>query len=75
MWLEAYKPQDGEKPLDYISPFSRKALEEAMARGEAGRKPPPAKTYSLVEKEYAWIDSKLTLQPNWPPYQTVLNSG
>jgi len=59
----------------YISGFSRKALEEAMGRGEAGRKPPPAKTYSLVEKEYAWIDSKLTPQPNGPTFQPVHISG
>ncbi|MGN6571090.1 MAG: alpha/beta fold hydrolase [Pseudolabrys sp.] len=75
VWLDAFKPKDGEKPLDYISAFSRKALEEAMARGEAGRKPPPAKTYSLVEKEYAWIDSKLTPQPNGPTFQPVHISG
>ena len=75
VWLDAFKPKDGEKPLDYISGFSRKALEEAMARGEAGRKPPAAKAYSLVEKEYAWIDSKLTLQPNGPTFQPVHISG
>jgi len=75
VWLDAFKPKDGEKPLDYISGFSRKALEEAMARGEAGRKPPPAKTYSVVESEYAWIDSKLTPQPNGVTFQPVHISG
>ena len=50
--------------LDQISPFSRKALEEAMARGEAGRKPPKASQYAFSEKDYAWMDSKLTPQPN-----------
>jgi hypothetical protein len=35
-----------------------------MAKGEAGRKPPKASAYSLSEKDYAWIDSKLSLQPN-----------
>jgi pimeloyl-ACP methyl ester carboxylesterase len=69
VWLDAFKPKDGEKPVDYISEFSRKALEEAMARGEAGRKPPPAKTYSLSAKDYAWIDSKLTPQPNGVAFQ------
>jgi hypothetical protein len=75
VWLDAFKPRDGEKPLDYISGFSRKALEEAMARGEAGRKPPAAKTYSIVEKEYAWIESKLTPQPNGVTFQPVHLSG
>jgi hypothetical protein len=39
-------------------------LEEAMARGEAGRKPPKASQFAFSEKEYAWMDSKLTPQPN-----------
>src|SRR6516162_3454174 len=44
VWLDAFKPKDGEKGTDYISEFSRKAMEEAVARGEPGRKPPAAKT-------------------------------
>src|SRR6185437_13025361 len=64
VWIDAFMPKNGESQLDQISPFSRKALEEAMARGEAGRKAPPAKTYSISEKDYAWIDSKLSPQPN-----------
>jgi len=75
VWLDAFKPNDGEKPVDYISEFSRKALEDAMARGEAGRKPPPAKTYSLSEKDHAWIDSKLTPQPNGVAFQPIRLTG
>src|SRR4030081_2613440 len=54
--LSAFKPEDGQRGADYASEFSRKALVEAVARGEPGRKGPPAKTYSLSEKDYAWID-------------------
>lgn len=75
VWVDAFKPKDGEKPLDYISEFSRKALEEAVARGEAGRNPPPAKTYALDEKHYAWIDSKLTPQPNGLTFQPIRLTG
>jgi len=64
VWLDAFIPKNGESQLDQISPFSRKALEEAMARGEAGRNPPKASQYALSEKDYAWMDSKLTPQPN-----------
>jgi pimeloyl-ACP methyl ester carboxylesterase len=64
VWLDAFKPANGEKAIDYISPHSRKGMEEALAAGEAGRKPPPAKLFSMNEKDYAWIDSKLTAQPN-----------
>lgn len=75
VWLDAFKPRNGEKPLDYISEFSRKALEEATAKGELGRKPPPAKTYSLVEKHYAWIDSKVTPQPNGLTFNAIALTG
>ena len=56
VWLDAFKPEDGQKGTDYVSEFSRKAMEEAVARGEPGRKPPPGKTFSKSEKDYAWID-------------------
>lgn len=64
VWVDAFIPKNGESQLDQISPFSRKGLEEGMARGEAGRNPPKASQFSLSEKDYAWIDSKLTPQPN-----------
>lgn len=73
--VDAFMPNDGERSADYISEFSRKAMEEAMAKGEAGRNPPPAKTYSIVEKHYAWIDSKLTPQPNSIAFNRVKLTG
>ena len=75
VWLDAFKPKDGEKGTDYISEFSRKAMEEAVARGEPGRKPPPAKTFSKREQDYAWIDSKLTEQPNGIALQPIKLTG
>jgi len=75
VWLDAFKPEDGQKGADYISEFSRKAMEEAVARGEPGRMPPPAKTFSLSEKDYAWIDSKLTPQPNGLVMQAIKLTG
>jgi len=75
VWLDAFKPEDGQKGTDFASEFSRKALEEAVAKGEPGRKPPPAKTFSLSEKDYAWIDSKLTPQPNGVALQPIRLTG
>jgi pimeloyl-ACP methyl ester carboxylesterase len=34
VWLDAFMPKDGERSTDMISEFSRKALVEAMAKGE-----------------------------------------
>lgn len=73
--LDAFKPKDKEKPLDYISPHSRKALEEAMARGEAGRKAPPAKLFSVEEKLHPWIAAKMTDQPNGPAFSAISLTG
>ncbi|HEX9073422.1 MAG TPA: alpha/beta hydrolase family protein [Pseudolabrys sp.] len=75
VWLDAFRPEDGQKATDYLSEFARKALEGAVARGEPGHKPPPAKTFSLSEKDYAWIDSKLTQQPNGPAMQAIKLTG
>jgi pimeloyl-ACP methyl ester carboxylesterase len=75
VWLDAFKPESGQKGTDFISEFSRKAMEDAVARGEPGRKPPPAKTFSLSEQDYAWIDSKLTQQPNGPAMQPINLTG
>ncbi len=75
VWLDAFKPENGQKGTDYLSEFSRKAMEEAVAKGEPGRKPPPAKTFSLSEKDYAWIDSKLSQQPNGVATQLIKLSG
>jgi pimeloyl-ACP methyl ester carboxylesterase len=75
VWLDAFKPEDGQKPTDFVSEFSRKAMEEAVAKGEPGRKPPPAKTFSLSEKDYAWIDSKLSQQPNGVAVQPIKLTG
>jgi pimeloyl-ACP methyl ester carboxylesterase len=75
VWLDAFKPENGQRGTDFASEFSRKALEEAVAKGEPGRKGPPAKTFSLSEKDYAWIDSKLTLQPNGVATQPIVLTG
>jgi pimeloyl-ACP methyl ester carboxylesterase len=75
VWLDAFKPEDGQKGIDFISEHSRKAMQQAVARGEPGRAPPPAKTFSDSEKDYAWIDSKLTRQPNGVAFQPIRLTG
>jgi pimeloyl-ACP methyl ester carboxylesterase len=75
VWLDAFMPKDGERALDTMSVSSRKALDEAMARGEATRNPPKANAYSISEKDYDWINSKLTAQPNAIQYQTIKLTG
>ena len=42
VWLDAFKPENGQRGVDFASEFSRKALEAAVAKGEPGRPAPPA---------------------------------
>jgi pimeloyl-ACP methyl ester carboxylesterase len=75
VWVDAFKPENGQKGTDFASAFSRTALEEAVAKGEPGRKGPPAKAFSQSEKDYAWLESKLTLQPNGVAVQPITLTG
>ena len=38
VWVDAFLPKDGERGFDFANEFSRKALQEALAKGEPGRK-------------------------------------
>ena len=76
VWLDAFLPKDGERGFDAASEFSRKALQEAVAKGEAGRRSPPAKAFAVVsEADQKWVDSKVTLQPNAIPMQLIKLTG
>jgi len=75
VWVDAFLPADGQRGIDTISEFSRKALEAALAKGEAGRAGPPAKAFRVNERDQAWVDSKLTPQPNGIPFQPIKLTG
>jgi len=75
VWVDAFKPENGQKGIDYASDFSRKAMEEAVAKGEPGRKAPPAKAFAVNEKDQAWVDSKVTDQPNGVATQPIKLTG
>jgi pimeloyl-ACP methyl ester carboxylesterase len=75
VWLDAFKPENGQRGIDFASEFSRKAMEEAIAKGTPGRKGPPAKAFGVNEKDQAWVDSKLTDQPNGVATQPITLTG
>lgn len=75
VWVDAFKPDDGQKGIDYSSGFSRKAMEEAIAKGEPGRKAPPPSAFGVNEKDQAWVQSKLTDQPNGVATQPIKLTG
>jgi len=73
--LDAFKPENGQKGMDYASEFSRKSLADAIAKGEAGRKPPSANSFSIFEKDLPWLQEKMTPQPNGVAIQPIRLSG
>ena len=75
VWLDAFKPEDGQRGTDYISEFSRKALDAALAKGEPGRAPPKSEAFLVNAKDQPWVDAKLTAQPNSIPLQPIKLTG
>ncbi len=75
VYLDAFKPEDGQRGADYASEFSRKALQEALAKGEAGRAAPPPAAFHVNEKDRAWVASKVTNQPNGVVFQPIKLTG
>ena len=75
VWLDAFKPENGQKGIDHTSEFSRKAFQEAVAKGEPGRAAPKAEAFKVNEKDRAWVDSKTTPQPNGVATQPIKLTG
>ena len=56
VWLDAFKPEDGQRSFDSANEFSRKALLAAVEKGEPGRPSPKAEAFHVNEKDRAWVD-------------------
>jgi pimeloyl-ACP methyl ester carboxylesterase len=61
VWLDAFKPENGQRGFDFASEFSRKALLAAA--------------FAVNEKDRAWVDSKTTPQPNGAALQPIKLTG
>ena len=75
VWLDAFKPEDGQRGFDFASEFSRKALLAAVEKGEPGRQAPTAEAFHVNAKDRAWVDSKTTPQPNGVALQPIRLTG
>jgi pimeloyl-ACP methyl ester carboxylesterase len=60
VWLDAFKPENGQRSIDSASEFSRRGLEEV---------------FHVNEKDRAWVDSKTTPQPNGVALQPIKLTG
>src|SRR4051812_7529471 len=75
VWLDAFKPDNGQRGFDFASEFSRKALLEAVEKGEPARPSPKAEAFSVNQKDRVWVDSKTTPQPNGVAVQPIRLTG
>lgn len=65
VWLDAFKPEDGQKPIDFTNEGFRKAFLSSMEKGEPGFPvtPPRLSPIFVNEKDRDYVDLKLTPQP------------
>lgn len=76
IYLDSFVPQDGQSGADLVSPGLRKLLDDAMAQGQVARNPPKAEVFVFERPEdAAWVDSKMTPQPNRVALQKIRLTG
>ena len=75
VWLDAFLPEDGQKQIDYASAYGRDSMLKALAKGEISINPPPPSAFSVNEKDYAWLESKMTPHPIGTATQPIHLTG
>ena len=63
VYLDAFVPQPGDNLISLANPGPRKALEEAVARGDLVAKPVPSAAFKVNVKDQLWVDAKCTPHP------------
>ena len=63
VYLDAFVPQPGDNLISLANPGPRKALEEAVARGDLVAKPVPSAAFKVNIKDQPWVDAKCTPHP------------
>jgi pimeloyl-ACP methyl ester carboxylesterase len=64
VFVDAFRPENGQRVMDTNSAQFQRALKAALARGEAGRPVPDAGIFGILKPENrAWVQSKMTPQP------------
>jgi pimeloyl-ACP methyl ester carboxylesterase len=63
VYLDAFVPQPGDSLISLANPGPKKAMEDAVARGDLAAKPVPAAVFKVNEKDRPWVDAKCTPHP------------
>jgi hypothetical protein len=75
VWLDAFKPTDGQKASDLTGEAFRKTLVASFEKGDEGFGPPKLGPVFVNEKDSAWVNSKVTAQPIGSYFQPIKLSG
>jgi len=77
VWLDAFKPENGQRPLDLTSDAFRQALLASSNKGEQGFPPPAGNPVPIFinENDRAYVTSKVTPQPIGTFLQPLKLSG
>ncbi len=76
VFVDAFVPDNGQRVMDLNSEQFRKALQDALAKGEAGRPIPKAEAFKVIDpKNIAWVQAKMTKQPTNVSTQPIVLTG
>jgi pimeloyl-ACP methyl ester carboxylesterase len=75
VYLDGFVPEPGDNLISLANPGPRKALEDAVARGDLAAKPVPAAVFKVNEKDRPWVDAKCTPHPLATVVEKVTASG
>ena len=77
VWLDAFKPENGQRPLDLTGDTFRQAILASAEKGEQGFPPPAGNPVPIFvnENDSAYVTSKVTRQPIGTYLQPIRLSG
>lgn len=75
VWLDAFKPENGQRVADFTNETFRKSLLAAIEKGESGFPAPNAERFLVNEKDRATVNSKLSPQPTGSYLQPITLSN
>jgi pimeloyl-ACP methyl ester carboxylesterase len=75
VYVDAHVPENGQSWMDLANPETRAGTLEAIQKGEAGSPPPTAEFFKVNAQDRAWVDGKLTPQPNGVRTQAIRLTG
>ena len=76
VYVDAFVPENGQRGMDLSSAQFRQALQEAIAKGEAGRPVPDANVFKIIEpRDVRCVQSKMTPQPTFVSTSPIALTG